>query len=103
LMFGGTQGVSVINPADLEVNTIGGQLALTSLQFDDEDVVNQGVSRLGSLYQIEKSRSVTIPAGTKRVHFQIGYLHYSEPQTNQYSYQLAGFEQQWRKATGAFL
>ena len=103
LMFGGTQGVSVINPADLEVNTIGGQLALTSLQFDDEDVVNEGVSRLGSLYQIEKSRSVTIPAGIKRVHFQISYLHYSEPQTNLYSYQLAGFEQQWRKATGPFL
>jgi len=102
-MFGGTQGVSVINPADLEVNAIGGQLALTSLQFDDEDVVNEGVSRLGSLYQIEKSRSVTIPAGIKRVHFQISYLHYSEPQTNLYSYQLAGFEQQWRKATGPFL
>ena len=40
VMFGGTQGVSVINPADLEINAIGGQLALL-VQFDDEDVVNK--------------------------------------------------------------
>ncbi len=103
LMFGGTQGVSVIDPADLDLNTKGGQLALTRLQFDDENVVNQGIGRFGSLYEIEKSRSITIPAGVKRAHFQISYLQYSEPQSNQYAYRLEGFEQQWRKVTGPFL
>lgn len=103
LMFGGTQGVSVINPETLVKNKQGGQLALTRLQFDDQDLIISAGSKLGSLYQIEKSRIVTVPADITRMHLQVSYLHYSEPKTNKYSYRLEGFEQQWRNVTGPYL
>ncbi|CAM3850695.1 hypothetical protein PMAG_a2639 [Pseudoalteromonas mariniglutinosa NCIMB 1770] len=103
IFFGGTQGVTVFQPGEHTQNQGSAKLALTALSFDDNVLVNRYDSALGMHYEIEKSRQLEIAADVQRVSLTINYLHYLEPDKNQYRYRLTGFEQQWRTAQGSNL
>ena len=103
IIFGGTQGLTVFQPAQQTQNQGSAKLALTELSFDDTALVNRYNSTLGMHYEVEKERQLEIAADVQRVSLTVNYLHYLEPEQNQYRYRLTGFEQQWRTAQGSNL
>lgn len=84
--IGGTKGVLIIKPELYQPWRFQPQLVLTAQNAEGE-------------YQLLNDGEVLeLPAGTKSLTLSFAAMDYSRPELNKYSYQLQGFDTDWRTA-----
>ncbi|NRR30174.1 diguanylate cyclase [Oxalobacteraceae bacterium] len=99
LYFGGSTGITVVNPT-LPLSTPSApQVAITDIRIFNRslglaprprDVVLQG--------DITAPLSLSLPWSASVLSFEFAALHYAAPRNNSYSYWLEGFDTQWVRA-----
>ena len=92
LYFGGNKGVTKVMPDRLNFNSRSALTAISKIWIDHQP-----------LKQVSfKSRtSLRLPHNTKDLKFQFTLLDFRDPDKNQYSYRLKGFDERWYPANNA--
>ena len=81
LLYGGPEGILVIDPALLQTWSYTPPVALTAVRVD-------GIKR-------QPGTSLTLEPRTRSVGFEFAALDFSAPEQNRYAYRLRGFEKKW--------
>jgi signal transduction histidine kinase/ligand-binding sensor domain-containing protein len=87
ILLGGTGGVTIFNPQDININTYQPPIALTSLQQSGEDV--EGIN------PIEQLDEITLLWPNNDFEFEFASLSFVQPEKNQFAYMLEGYDQDW--------
>lgn len=96
LYFGGTKGMTVVNPDKVQRITVPPQVAIT-----DISVFNRSLKSGKGSDGVALQGSVTAPMGLSIARqesvFSIEFaaLHFTNPSANRYAYRLAGFDRDW--------
>lgn len=98
LFFGGVNGFNAFFPADMRDNPHPPQVALTGLKLFNQPVP---VAEASPLEQpIWRTEEVRLAHNQNSVSFDFVALHYRNPQQNQYTYRLEGFDPDWVQGRG---
>jgi serine phosphatase RsbU (regulator of sigma subunit)/ligand-binding sensor domain-containing protein len=81
LAFGTTEGLAVVDPANLVTNTAEPPVAIQ--QFEIDGIVQPSADR------------TMVPAGARHVRFQYAALTYVTPKRVRYRYKLEGYDRDW--------
>ncbi|MFD2366680.1 diguanylate cyclase [Pseudoduganella sp. GCM10020061] len=94
LYFGGTKGLTGVEPARVRAVSVAPQVAIT-----DISVLNQSLTtrRGGSVLEgsVNAPRSLTLTAQDLVFSVEFSALHYTNPLANTYAYRLVGFDSDW--------
>ncbi len=85
--FGGIEGLTVFDPAEIADNSYLPQVILTSLTQDDQPITTES--------SVETLRAITLQYPRNSFEFNFAALSYDQPQKNQYAYFLEGFDTNW--------
>ncbi|MEO6525220.1 MAG: two-component regulator propeller domain-containing protein [Gemmatimonadaceae bacterium] len=97
LLFGGNEGFSVIQPAQLTQNTRTPPVVLTGFQLMGKPVVI-GAEDSPLQRHISETKKLTLSYKQSVLTFEFAALDYTAPAKNQYAYKLDGFDSEWREA-----
>ena len=87
IYFGGTNGYNVFHPDSIKINLNRPAVYITSFNIDQERVYfDQPVYDMETIHLKHRENIFS---------FEYVALNYSNPQKNQYAYQLEGFEEDW--------
>jgi signal transduction histidine kinase/ligand-binding sensor domain-containing protein len=98
LLFGGTRGVVIINPALFQPWSYRPPVVLTALK------INNQAQPLGALIQVSDTRhgvansvpkGLVLQPGQRDFALEFAVLDYSEPKKNRYQYRLQGYDKDW--------
>lgn len=94
LIFGGSNGINVFNPAGVNYQTIPPKVFLTELKIFNKLIL----SGIHSLLKkpIDQTDSISLPYNQNNVSLEFLALHYSNPAKNQYAYKLENYDNDWR-------
>lgn len=96
MYFGGLNGMSAFQPADVRENTIPPKVLITGLQIfnqpQEEGKTAAGFTMRG---QIQDNQAITLAHTHSVFSLEFAALHFADPQSNQFAYQLQGFDQDW--------
>jgi signal transduction histidine kinase/ligand-binding sensor domain-containing protein/DNA-binding response OmpR family regulator len=100
LLFGGTKGLDVFQPTQLRDNVHVPTLVLTDFQVFNQSVPVQNSSAqadnpLMLPQSITEVSAITLPYWANVFSFEFAALDYTQPEKNQYAYQMEGFEKDW--------
>lgn len=84
LLFGGSEGLAIVEPARFERWRHRPPLAIAELRVDGQPLL-PGAWRTG----------LTLPAGARGFSVEFAALDYSAPRRNRYAYRLEGFDPDW--------
>ncbi|HEX9334198.1 MAG TPA: two-component regulator propeller domain-containing protein [Anaerolineales bacterium] len=87
LYFGGIEGLTVFNPANINDSPYLPQVALTSLTQDDNPITTDS--------SVEATKNVVLQWPKVSLEFEFTGLSYDQPNKNQYAYMLKGFDNNW--------
>ena len=95
LLFGGANGLNVLDSAEIEDSSFQPPVVLTDLKiFNHSQTVGAEEGRL--LQQpLWMSDSLTMSYKEEMITFEFSALSYSHPQKNRYRYRLEGYEKAW--------
>jgi ligand-binding sensor domain-containing protein len=93
LFFGGTNGFNVIDPENIEENTVVPPVYITDFQIFNEPVKVADDSPLK--VPVSEAKSIVLSPDQSVFTFEYAALSYSAPEKNQYAYKLEGFDRQW--------
>ncbi len=88
LLFGGTGGLTIVQPSKLTRWRYAPPVAVTGLRLDGKPAAWNGTE-------------VDLPAGTRSLSVDFAALDYSEPGHNRYRYRLDGFDRDWVETDAA--
>ena len=93
LWFGNAKGIVHFQPLELPVNAYVPPVVLTGFYLSNQPV---SPSTAGPLHQsIERSDTIHLAYDQNAVSFEYAALNYLNPEQNQYSYRLRGFDDTW--------
>ncbi len=87
LWFGGTEGLTVFDPSQIQSNTVVPPVHITSARVITAD----SVFTPGGLFEKE----LNLPWNQNTVEFQFTALNYTNPSQNKYRYKLEGYDPAW--------
>jgi signal transduction histidine kinase/ligand-binding sensor domain-containing protein len=96
LLFGGSNGITVFNPDEIDKNSVPPKIFLTDLKVLNRLVIPGKNSALKKpLYETQQ---IILPYNSNNVSIEFSALHYSNPSKNKISYKLENFDEDWRDA-----
>ena len=91
--FGSGEGVTAFVPEQLHVNEIPPQVILSDLKIFNKSATIGPDSPLTQ--PLSETENITLPYKQNEVTFDYVALHYTNPESNTYSYQLEGYDPDW--------
>ncbi len=97
LYFGGTNGYTVIDPADIKVNPVAPIPIITSLNINNEKIL---ASSEGSPLKehISASKHLKLKYGQSSLTFEFTSNNYLNPSKNRYAYRMVGLDDIWKES-----
>ena len=96
-IFGGSNGITVFNPDDINKNSIPPKVFLTDLKLFNESVMPGENSILNA--PIYDTKEIVLSHDQNNISIEFIALHYSNPSKNKYSYQLENYDDAWREVS----
>jgi len=93
-IFGGSNGITIFNPGEVNKNSIPPKVFLTDLKLSNKSVQPGENSILKKA--IYETQEITLEHNQNNLSIEFLALHFSNPALNKYSYQLANFDNEWR-------
>lgn len=93
LLFGGTGGLVMIDPARLTRSTYQAPLVVTDLRIDDTEIAP-------GPFNAARPQRLVVPPQSNAFAVEFASLDYAAPQRLRYRYRLVGFDSEWN-TTGA--
>ncbi|MCB0730247.1 MAG: SpoIIE family protein phosphatase [Ignavibacteriae bacterium] len=94
LIFGGSNGMTVFNPKDIQNNLIPPKITITDFKLFSKSILPGTNSLLKKpIYEI---KNLTLNHDENDIQFDYFAVHYVDPQKNQYAYKLENYEDEWR-------
>lgn len=90
LLFGGVNGFTMFNPADIKVNTHAPPVVLTSFKKLDQII----------LLPSTETQKIDLAYKENVISFEFSALDFTRPEKNQYAYMMEGFDGGWIHAGG---
>jgi len=96
MYFGGLNGMSAFQPADVRENAIPPKVLITGLQiFNQAQEAGKTVAGFSLQGQIQDNQAITLAHTHSVFSLEFAALHFADPQSNRFAYQLQGFDQDW--------
>jgi signal transduction histidine kinase/ligand-binding sensor domain-containing protein len=96
MAFGGSNGVTIFNPDEVDKNSIPPKVFLTDLKVFNQRIIPGPGSVLKS--PVYETQQVTLPFNSNNISIEFSVLHYSNPAKNRISYKLENYDNEWREA-----
>ncbi|MES2824938.1 MAG: two-component regulator propeller domain-containing protein [Pseudomonadota bacterium] len=94
IVFGGTNGLRIINPLELSENKTVATVVFTDFKIFTDSVTVGGAE--GNLqYVINHSETLTLDYNQSMFTFNFAVLNYRDSEKNKYAYKLDGFDKNW--------
>jgi signal transduction histidine kinase/CheY-like chemotaxis protein/ligand-binding sensor domain-containing protein/AraC-like DNA-binding protein len=94
MMFGGINGISDFNPAEIQPISKNAKVAITQIKVLGEPLpIQRQNSPLHFAPHLDQT--LRLPHHQNNITFEFSALHFSNPATNQYRYQLVGVDPAW--------
>ena len=93
MYFGSGEGITAFMPEQLHVNEIPPQVVLSDLKIFNESIIPGPNSPLKK--SLAETKKITLPYSQNEVTFDYVALHFANPASNTYSYQLVNFDENW--------
>ncbi len=87
IYFGGTNGLTKVNPSQIKDNSANPDIAITSFQVANKELL--------SFLQIIKTDKIILSYDENIFSIEFTAFDYTNPKKNQYSYKLEGFDIDW--------
>ena len=92
--FGGSNGITIFNPDDVNKNSIPPKVFLTDLKLFNKSIIPAEDAILKKpVYETDK---ITLPYNQNNLSIEYLALHFSNPALNKYSYKLENYDNEWR-------
>ena len=92
--FGGSNGITIFNPDEVNKNSIPPKVFLTDLKLFSKSIIPGENSILKKpVYETDK---ITLSYNQNNLSLEYVALHFSNPALNRYSYKLEGYDNDWR-------
>jgi signal transduction histidine kinase/ligand-binding sensor domain-containing protein len=92
--FGGSNGITIFSPDDINKNSIPPKVFLTDLKLFNSSIVPGEKSILKKpVYETEK---IVLAHNQNNISIEFLALHFSNPTQNKYSYKLENYDDDWR-------
>ncbi len=99
LLFGGTRGLAVIDPAHFKAYDYAPPLVVTELKINGQAVAPQGLIKPlvnpSTPAPLDHSSSLTLNSKQRNFAIEFAALDYSDPKKNRYQYRLQGYDKDW--------
>jgi two-component sensor histidine kinase len=92
IYFGGTKGVSIIDPSTLEINNIAPNLFITKFSYPFTNA--KGTIKDTSIF-IDSQKRIELSYYQNDLLFSYTGLEYKDPKLNKYKFYLDGYDQDW--------
>ena len=93
LYFGGTNGLSYFNPADIKDASLENQVVFTDLWINGNDDFSKTDDGPGAISYLNKLR---LQSDQKSFTVFFSSMHFANPERWRYRYKLSGFDDNWR-------
>jgi serine phosphatase RsbU (regulator of sigma subunit) len=93
-VFGGSNGITVFNPKEIQNNLIPPQVEITDFKLFSKSVLPGKNSLLKK--PIYDTKNLILNYNENDIEFDYFAAHYVDPQKNQYAYKLENYEDDWR-------
>jgi signal transduction histidine kinase/ligand-binding sensor domain-containing protein len=92
--FGGSNGITIFNPADVNKSSIPPKVFLTDLKLFDKSIIpGESAILKKPVYETDK---IMLSYNQNNLSLEYLALHFSNPALNRYSYKLEGYDNEWR-------
>ncbi len=105
LLFGGSKGMALIDPARFKAYDYAPPLVVTALKINGEAVAPQGLinppataspqTRANNSSSSSSSSGLPLEPAQRNFAIEFAALDYSDPKKNRYQYRLQGYDQDW--------
>ena len=95
LAFGGSNGITIFNPDDINKSSAPPRVFLTDLKLFNKSVVPGEKSILKA--PIYKTKEIVLSHNQNNISIEFIAIHYSDPSKNQYAYKLENYDNDWRE------
>ena len=95
LLYGGTQGVAIIDPAQFRAGDYAPPLVVTELKINGEAVAPMMLASPAPKGASATAASLTLKPAQRNFSIEFAALDYAEPKKNRYQYRLLGYEKNW--------
>jgi signal transduction histidine kinase/ligand-binding sensor domain-containing protein len=92
--FGGSNGVTIFNPDEVNKNSIPPKVFLTDVKLFNKSIVPGDKSILKK--PIDETDQITLSHGQNNLSIEFIAIHYSNSSKNRYSYKLENYDNEWR-------
>ncbi len=94
--FGGSNGITIFNPDEVDKNSLAPKVFLTELKvFNRRVIPGKGSVLKNPVYETQQ---ITLPYNGNNISIEFSVLHYSNPAKNTISYKLENYDNEWRDA-----
>ena len=93
-LFGGSNGITIFNPDEVNKNSIPPKVFLTDLKLFDRSVIPGERSILKK--PIDETDQITLAHNQNNLSIEFIAIHYSNPSANKYAYKLENYDNEWR-------
>ncbi len=101
ILFGGSNGVTVFNPADATIKSLPPKVFLTDLKLFNQSILPGKDSPLKKpIYETTDSH---LTHDQNNITLEFIALHFSNPQKNRYAYKLENYDNDWRDVTNSLI
>jgi signal transduction histidine kinase/ligand-binding sensor domain-containing protein len=93
-VFGGSNGITIFNPDDINKRSTPPIVFLTDLKLFNKSVVPGEKSILKK--PVYDTKEITLDYNQNNISLEFLAIHYSNPSKNKYSYKLENYDNEWR-------
>ena len=93
-VFGGSNGITIFNPGDINKNSTPPKVFLTDLKLFNKSVIPGEKSILKN--PIDETKEIILSHDQNNISLEFIALHYSNPSKNKYAYKLENYDNEWR-------
>lgn len=97
IVFGGTEGLRIINPSELSENKLAPPVALTDFKIFSDSIAVGGPDGILPT-SINHSEKIVLDYTKSMFVFEFSSLNFRDSNKNKYSYKLEGFDKDWLDA-----
>lgn len=97
LLFGGSNGLNIINPADILQNPLSPNILLTQFKLFNKPVIQNELINNRVLFKkpFDDADSITLNHNENAISFEFAALDFAAPEKIRYAYKLDGFDRDW--------
>lgn len=93
MYFGGTEGLSIFNPAHIPLNEVAPQIHITRFELFQQQITSHNSEYLSN--PLTHTETISLPYEMRDLAFEFSALNFISPQKNRYRYRLTGLEENW--------